>query len=57
VSADRGNAAVYRGDSGTAYLVDDRCPHRQASQFTGWVKGETIRCFNQYYAFLKKEAP
>jgi 5,5'-dehydrodivanillate O-demethylase len=42
---------LYRGDSGTAYLVDDRCPHRQTSLFIGWVKGETIRCFYHGWTF------
>ena len=42
---------LYRGESGAAYLVDDRCPHRQTSLFIGWVQGENIRCYYHGWTF------
>jgi 5,5'-dehydrodivanillate O-demethylase oxygenase subunit len=36
---------LYRGDSGVAYVLEDRCPHRQTSLALGWVEGDCIRCF------------
>jgi 5,5'-dehydrodivanillate O-demethylase oxygenase subunit len=36
---------LYRGESGKAFVVADRCPHRQTSLFLGWVAGDNIRCF------------
>jgi 5,5'-dehydrodivanillate O-demethylase len=35
---------LYRGKSGSAYLVDFRCAHRLTQLSTGWVEGENIRC-------------
>jgi 5,5'-dehydrodivanillate O-demethylase len=35
---------LYRGASGTPYLVGGRCRHRQTVLHTGWVEGERIRC-------------
>lgn len=35
---------LYRGDSGTSYLVAFRCAHRGAQLSVGWVEGECIRC-------------
>lgn len=35
---------LYRGDSGTPYLVDFNCAHRGTQLSTGWVQGESIRC-------------
>jgi len=35
---------LYRGDSGTPYLVGGRCAHRCTVLHTGWVEGEQIRC-------------
>lgn len=35
---------LYRGASGTAYLVGGRCAHRRTVLHTGWVQGEDIRC-------------
>lgn len=35
---------LYRGESGAAYLVARRCPHRGTAFTEGRVKGETIRC-------------
>lgn len=36
---------LYRGESGTAHLVADRCAHRGTQLLLGWVEGECIRCF------------
>lgn len=35
---------LYRGESGTAYVVGFRCAHRGTQMSTGWVKGDDIRC-------------
>jgi 5,5'-dehydrodivanillate O-demethylase len=36
---------LYRGDSGTAFLVGNRCAHRGTQLSAGWVEGDAIRCF------------
>jgi 5,5'-dehydrodivanillate O-demethylase len=36
---------LYRGESGTPYLVGPRCAHRGTQLSAGWVEGECIRCF------------
>ena len=36
---------LYRGDSGTPYLVGPRCAHRGTRLSVGSVEGECIRCF------------
>lgn len=36
---------LYRGKSGTPHVVAFRCAHRQSQLSTGWVEGDTIRCF------------
>ena len=36
---------LYRGDSGKAYLVGNRCAHRGTQLSVGWVEGDCIRCF------------
>lgn len=36
---------LYRGESGKAYLVADRCAHRGTKLSVGWVEGDCIRCF------------
>ncbi len=35
---------LYRGESGTAYLIGARCAHRRTQLSTGWVEGDDIRC-------------
>jgi 5,5'-dehydrodivanillate O-demethylase len=35
---------LYRGESGTAYIVDFRCAHRATQLSAGWVEGNCIRC-------------
>ena len=41
---------LYRGESGAAHLLVNRCPHRQTSLVHGWVEGDRIRCF--YHGWL-----
>ena len=36
---------LYRGESGTPFVVDHRCAHRGTQLSTGWVEGDCIRCF------------
>jgi len=42
---------LYRGESGTAFLLQDRCPHRQTQLSLGWVVGEEISCFYHGWQF------
>jgi 5,5'-dehydrodivanillate O-demethylase oxygenase subunit len=39
------NFTLYRGESGTPYVVDFRCAHRGTQLSVGWVEEECIRCF------------
>ncbi len=36
--------ALYRGESGTAHVITNECPHRLTRLHIGWIEGETIRC-------------
>jgi len=36
---------LYRGTSGTPYVVGARCAHRGTQLSTGWVEDDCIRCF------------
>ncbi|HEV8020897.1 MAG TPA: Rieske 2Fe-2S domain-containing protein [Candidatus Lustribacter sp.] len=36
--------ALYRGLSGRAQLVAERCPHRGAQMHLGWIENDDIRC-------------
>ena len=36
---------LYRGESGTPYIVDFRCAHRGTQLSLGWVEQDCIRCF------------
>jgi 5,5'-dehydrodivanillate O-demethylase oxygenase subunit len=36
---------LYRGQTGTPFLVDHRCAHRGAQLSVGWVEDDCIRCF------------
>jgi len=38
------NLTLYRGTSGTAYIVAQRCPHRGVHLSLGFVEGELIQC-------------
>ncbi|WP_157217557.1 Rieske 2Fe-2S domain-containing protein [Flavisphingomonas formosensis] len=42
---------LYRGESGTAYVVDHHCPHRGTQLSVGWVQGEEIRCLYHGWKF------
>ncbi len=42
---------LYRGESGTPYVVADRCAHRSTMLSVGWVEGEDIRCFYHGWKF------
>ena len=41
---------LYRGESGTPYVVGFRCPHRGTQLSAGWVEGDCIRCV--YHGWL-----
>jgi 5,5'-dehydrodivanillate O-demethylase oxygenase subunit len=36
---------LYRDESGRPHVVAFRCPHRGTQLSTGWVEGDSIRCF------------
>ncbi|HEY7067555.1 MAG TPA: Rieske 2Fe-2S domain-containing protein [Chloroflexota bacterium] len=36
---------LYRGEGGTPHLTAFRCAHRGTQLSTGWVEGDSIRCF------------
>ncbi len=42
---------LYRGESGTPYVLEDRCPHRQTSLALGSVEGDCISCFYHGWKF------
>jgi 5,5'-dehydrodivanillate O-demethylase len=42
---------LYRGESGQIHAVAFRCAHRGTQLSTGWVEGETIRCFYHGWAY------
>jgi 5,5'-dehydrodivanillate O-demethylase len=42
---------LYRGEGGAAHLVAFRCAHRGTQLSTGWVEGDTIRCFYHGWAY------
>jgi 5,5'-dehydrodivanillate O-demethylase oxygenase subunit len=42
---------LYRGESGTAFVVAQRCSHRSTQLSTGWVRGDSIRCFYHGWTF------
>src|SRR5271165_2505488 len=43
--------ALYRGDSGTVYALEDRCAHRQIPLSMGVVEGDTLRCCYHAWAY------
>ncbi|MFD4373869.1 Rieske 2Fe-2S domain-containing protein [Streptomyces sp. NPDC058486] len=43
--------ALYRGATGTAYALEDRCAHRQVPLSLGVVEGETLRCCYHAWAY------
>jgi 5,5'-dehydrodivanillate O-demethylase len=36
---------LYRGDDGAPHVVAPRCAHRGTQLSTGWVEGDSVRCF------------
>lgn len=52
---------LYRGHSGTPYLVGGVCAHRRTRLHTGWVQGDEIRCMYHGWRYdgagQCKEAP
>ena len=42
---------LFRGASGTPYVIDYRCPHRATQLSTGWVEGDEIRCLYHGWKF------
>src|SRR4051812_43770321 len=42
---------LYRGESGKIHAVAFRCAHRGTQLSTGWVEGDTIRCFYHGWAY------
>jgi 5,5'-dehydrodivanillate O-demethylase oxygenase subunit len=36
---------LYRGQSGTPYIVGHRCAHRRTQMSIGWVRDDNIQCF------------
>ena len=43
--------ALYRGQSGTAQVVEHRCPHRGALMHLGWIEDDDIRCVYHGWKF------
>ncbi|WP_328769798.1 aromatic ring-hydroxylating dioxygenase subunit alpha [Streptomyces sp. NBC_00286] len=43
--------ALYRGESGAVYALEDRCAHRQVPLSMGVVEGETLRCCYHAWAY------
>lgn len=42
---------LYRGETGTAHIVQDRCPHRRTQLSIGTIEGDSIRCFYHGWKF------
>jgi 5,5'-dehydrodivanillate O-demethylase len=42
---------LYRGETGTPYVVGFRCGHRGTQLSTGWVRGDAIRCLYHGWAY------
>jgi 5,5'-dehydrodivanillate O-demethylase len=42
---------LYRGETGTIHMVDRYCPHRGNQLSTGYVEGDSIRCFYHAWKF------
>src|SRR5262249_14296011 len=43
--------ALYRGQGGTVYALEDRCAHRQVPLSMGVVEGEALRCCYHAWAY------
>lgn len=44
VDAPGGEIAVFRGNSGAVYALDNRCPHKGGPLSEGIVHGESVTC-------------
>jgi 5,5'-dehydrodivanillate O-demethylase len=42
---------LYRGETGSAHIVQDRCPHRRTQLSIGTIEGDSIRCFYHGWKF------
>jgi 5,5'-dehydrodivanillate O-demethylase oxygenase subunit len=42
---------LFRGSSGTAQIIAQRCPHRGAPMHLGWVEDDDIRCIYHGWKF------
>jgi 5,5'-dehydrodivanillate O-demethylase oxygenase subunit len=42
---------LYRGESGSVYLVEPRCPHRGTRLSSGRIEGDDLRCFYHGWKF------
>src|SRR5437762_6517910 len=47
--------ALYRGESGTVYALEDRCAHRQVPLSMGVVEGDLLRCCYHAWAYRSEE--
>src|SRR5450631_3790564 len=45
------NFTLYRGETGLAFLVEARCPHRGTQLSIGRVEGNAVRCFYHGWKF------
>jgi 5,5'-dehydrodivanillate O-demethylase len=45
------NYTLYRGTSGRAQVVAERCPHRGAQMHLAWVEGDELRCVYHGWKF------
>jgi phenylpropionate dioxygenase-like ring-hydroxylating dioxygenase large terminal subunit len=43
--------ALFRGESGAVYALEDRCAHRQVPLSMGVVEGDTLRCCYHAWAY------
>ena len=55
------NFTIFRSESGIAQVMAPTCPHRATQLSSGWVEGETLRCFYHGWRFAQSgqcvEAP
>src|SRR3974377_1031859 len=45
------NYTLFRGHSGIAQIVAQRCPHRGAPMHLGWIEDDSIRCVYHGWKF------
>ena len=45
------NYTLFRSESGVAQVLAPSCPHRATQLSSGWVEGETLRCFYHGWRF------